>query len=72
MHASAWRSRHQGERGAAAGRIPNATVRTEVAFQNAQRAKREAADALRAGDAEAASRLCGGAGQALRLCERGA
>ena len=52
----------------AAGRIPDATVRTEVAFQTAQRAKREAADALRAGDAEAASRLYGGAGEALRAC----
>jgi Ca-activated chloride channel family protein len=41
---------------AAAGRIADATVRTELAFQHAQRAKREAADALRAGDVEGASR----------------
>ncbi|HVL95937.1 MAG TPA: VWA domain-containing protein [Solirubrobacteraceae bacterium] len=39
----------------AAGRIPNPTVVTEKAFQEVQRAKREAADALRHGDAGAAS-----------------
>lgn len=50
----------------AAGRIPDPTVRTELAFQSAQRAKREAADALRRGDAAAAQRLYGGAGAALR------
>jgi len=41
----------------AAGRIPDTTVRTEVAFQQAQRDKQAAADALRAGDAQAASHL---------------
>jgi Ca-activated chloride channel family protein len=40
----------------AAGRLPNATVRTELAFQRAQRAKREAADELRAGRHSSASR----------------
>jgi Ca-activated chloride channel family protein len=49
----------------AAGRIPNPTVRTELAFQRAQRAKKDAAEAIRAGDADAASRLCGEAGRAL-------
>jgi Ca-activated chloride channel family protein len=34
----------------AAGRIPDPVVRTELAFQRAQRAKRAAADALRQGD----------------------
>jgi Ca-activated chloride channel family protein len=50
---------------AAAGRIANATVRTELAFQMAQRAKHEAADALRRGEAAVASRLFGQAGEAL-------
>ena len=49
----------------AAGRIPNATVRTELAFQTAQRSKREAADALRRGDAAAASRAWNKAGHEL-------
>ena len=49
----------------AAGRVPNPTVRSELAFQRAQRAKKEAADAIRSGDAAAASRLYGEAGQAL-------
>jgi Ca-activated chloride channel homolog len=38
----------------AAGRIPDPVVRTEMAFQQAQRAKREAATALSAGDASSA------------------
>ncbi len=50
----------------AAGRIPNATVRTELAFQSAQRAKRQAADALRRGDVDAASRAYDAAGQTLK------
>lgn len=50
----------------AAGRIPNATVRTELAFQSAQRAKRQAADALRRGDVDAASRAYDDAGQTLQ------
>lgn len=50
----------------AAGRVPNATVRTELAFQAAQRSKREAADALRRGDVEAASAAYDDAGRTLR------
>ncbi len=50
----------------AAGRIANPTVRTEVAFQAAQRSKREAAEALRRGDAAMAAGLYGSAGSALR------
>jgi Ca-activated chloride channel family protein len=50
----------------AAGRIANPTVRTEVAFQSAQRAKREAAEALRGGDTATAADLYDGAGMALR------
>ena len=42
---------------AAAGRVANPTVRTELAFQEAQHAKRAAADALRRGDCSAALRL---------------
>jgi Ca-activated chloride channel homolog len=49
----------------AAGRVPNPTVRSELAFQRAQRAKREAAEAMRSGDPAAANRLYGEAGQAL-------
>jgi len=49
----------------AAGRIANATVRTELAFQSAQRAKREAAEALRDGDIAMASVRYGEAGEAL-------
>ena len=49
----------------AAGRVPNATVRTELAFQRAQHVKREAADSLRAGDVTRASMLYGEAGEAL-------
>src|SRR3954451_3067487 len=47
----------------AAGRIPNPVVRTEMAFQRAQRAKREASSALSVGDARAA-------GSALRTARR--
>jgi len=50
----------------AAGRVANPTVSTEVAFQSAQRAKREAADALRRGDTGMARSLYEGAGSALR------
>ena len=42
---------------AAAGRVANPTVRTELAFQEAQHAKRAAAEALRVGDRPAALRL---------------
>jgi Ca-activated chloride channel homolog len=49
----------------AAGRVANATVQTEVAFQAAQRAKREAADALRRGDTAAATRAYGKASRAI-------
>jgi Ca-activated chloride channel family protein len=40
----------------AAGRIPDPSVRTEVAFQQAQRAKREASAAMSAGDSRSAGR----------------
>src|SRR5215211_2599008 len=40
---------------AAAGRVPDAMVRSELAFQQAQRAKRDAADAMRTGDVRRAS-----------------
>ncbi|MDO9410113.1 VWA domain-containing protein [Patulibacter sp.] len=40
---------------AAAGRIPNPVVRTEVAFQKAQRSRKDAADALRYGDVQGGS-----------------
>jgi Ca-activated chloride channel family protein len=49
----------------ASGRVPNPVVRTEVAFQQAQQAKREAAEALRYGDALGASQLLNAAGQQL-------
>ena len=49
----------------AAGRVPNAKVRTELAFQQAQRHKHEAAERLRAGDVRSASRLYKEAGQEL-------
>ena len=49
----------------AAGHIPNPTVRSEVAFQSAQRHKRDAADAMRAGDADGASRRYAAAADAL-------
>ena len=52
----------------AAGRVPNAVVRTELAFQEAQRAKKLAADELRAGRADAASALYASAGEALSAC----
>ncbi|GAA3749279.1 Ca-activated chloride channel family protein [Spinactinospora alkalitolerans] len=39
----------------AAGRIPDPTVRTELAYQEAQTAKREAAASLQSGDREAAA-----------------
>jgi Ca-activated chloride channel family protein len=41
----------------AAGRVPNAVVTTEVAFQQAQEAKRRASEALRRGDTSRASEL---------------
>ena len=49
----------------AAGRVPNATVRTERAFQQAQRDKQAATDALRAGDAPAAAQMYASAAEAL-------
>jgi Ca-activated chloride channel family protein len=42
---------------AAAGRIPDPVVTSEKAFQQAQRAKRAAAEALRSGDHGLAGRL---------------
>lgn len=50
----------------AAARVPNATVRTELAFQAAQRSKREAAEALRRGDIEAAANAYDDAGSTLK------
>ena len=50
---------------AAAGRIPNPVVRTERAFQQAQRDKQAATDALRAGNAPAAARMYANAADAL-------
>ena len=49
----------------ASGRIPDPTVTTEVAFQEAQHARRNAAEALRRGDTDAAARMLGDAGDAL-------
>jgi Ca-activated chloride channel family protein len=49
----------------AAGRVANATVRTEVAFQEAQSAKRQAAEALRRGEVDAAAALYDAAGADL-------
>jgi Ca-activated chloride channel family protein len=49
----------------ASGRVPNPVVRTEVAFQQAQQAKREAAEALRYGDTLGAAQLLNAAGQQL-------
>ena len=49
----------------AAGRIPNPTVRSELAFQGAQEAKREATEAASAGDTEAASRIYNAAARNL-------
>jgi Ca-activated chloride channel family protein len=50
----------------AAGRIPNAIVRTERAFQQAQRDKQAATDALRAGNAPAAAAMYASAAEAVR------
>lgn len=50
----------------AAGRTANTTVTTELAFQRAQRAKREATDALREGDPDRASDLWRAASSQLR------
>ncbi len=49
----------------AAGRVPNPTVTSERAFQGAQRAKRDAANAMRSGDAREAKRIWSDAGRAL-------
>ncbi|WP_022926746.1 vWA domain-containing protein [Patulibacter americanus] len=49
----------------AAGRIPNATVRTEFEYQRAQKSRKEASDALRRGDRDAASGLLAGSADAL-------
>ena len=49
----------------AAGRMPNPTVRTERAFQQAQRDKQAATDALRAGNAPAAAQMYASAAEAL-------
>jgi len=49
----------------AAGRIPDATVRSELTYQQAQDAKRKASDALRAGDTRGAAQLYEDAGDVL-------
>src|SRR3954468_861547 len=49
----------------AAGRMPNPVVRTERAFQAAQRHKQAATDALRAGNAPAAAKMYASAAEAL-------
>ena len=49
----------------AAGRVPDASVRTELAFQQAQRTKREASQRLRDGDARGASRAYMNASRSL-------
>jgi Ca-activated chloride channel family protein len=41
----------------AAGRVPDPEVETELAFQQAQRSKREATDALRDGEVERAATM---------------
>lgn len=50
---------------AAAGRIAKPEVRTEFAYQQAQRSRKDAADALRRGDRDAASALLRDAGEGL-------
>ena len=50
---------------AAAGRVPDPVVRSELAFQQAQRTKRDAAQALREGRAADAARLYAEGGAAL-------
>ena len=52
----------------AAGRIPNPTVRSELAYQKAQRAKKEAGMALRANRVVEAMDLYRNAGEDLRAC----
>lgn len=49
----------------AAGRVPDPTVRSELAFQSAQRAKREASEAMRSGDADRARQIWTSAADAL-------
>lgn len=53
---------------AAAGRIRNPTVRTEVVYQQAQRSRKDAADALRRGDRQGASDALRSAGLDLMAC----
>ena len=55
---------------AASGRLPNPQVRSEVAFQEAQRAKREATEHMRRGDHGRASQLLNDA--SLRLASAAA
>jgi Ca-activated chloride channel family protein len=56
----------------AAGRAANPTVTTELAFQRAQRTKREATDALRDGDVGRASDLYRGASKDVRIAQASA
>jgi Ca-activated chloride channel family protein len=52
----------------AAGRIPDPKVHTELLFQRAQKAKRDAADALGTGDVNAARAAYGAAASAIAAC----
>lgn len=56
----------------AAGRIPDPTVTSELAYQKAQRAKKEAGDALRANRIDEAMALYQAAGEDLRACSAAA
>ena len=52
----------------AAGRVPDPVVRTELLFQQAQEAKRQAADAIARGDDDEAYRLYGVASLSIDAC----
>ncbi|MEA2247467.1 MAG: Ca-activated chloride channel, partial [Solirubrobacteraceae bacterium] len=49
----------------AAGRVPDPKVRTELLFQQAQEAKRQAADAIARGDHDDALQTLAAAGESL-------
>ena len=52
----------------AAGRVANPKVRQELAFQQVQKAKREAADAIARGDNDRADQVLGDADLAMAPC----
>jgi Ca-activated chloride channel family protein len=56
---------------AASGRIAKPQVRTEFEYQKAQRSRKEAAEALRRGDRDAASAMLRDAGDALMEAAQG-